>query len=58
MEWVLKIIDLQPPAVSRVATHQQIRLSRAASSPILSTSRDGAPIASLGSCTRTSQPSE
>ena len=41
------IIEFQPPAMCRVANHQN-RLPRATSSLVLNASRDGASTASLG----------
>ena len=47
LEKTLKIIELQPPAVGRVAIHE-IRLPGAPANLVLNTSRDGAPTALLG----------
>ena len=53
LEGTLKTIQFQSLAVSRTATHQ-LRLPRAPSNLALTTSRDGAHTASLGSCASTS----
>jgi len=46
-----------PNAMGRAASHQ-LRLPRAPSNRALGAFRDGAPIASLGSCASASLPSE
>lgn len=52
----LKIIQLQVPAIRRVATHQ-LRLPMAPSNLVLNASRDGAPPASLSGSARALLPS-
>ena len=57
LEEGIKIIELQSPAMGRTACHQ-LRLPRAASHLALSSSRDGASTASLGSLFSVSASSE
>jgi len=47
LEGTLKIIQFQPPAVGKVASHE-VRLPRAPSNLALNTSKDGISTASLG----------